>query len=239
MKLKDDIILVTGATSGIGRAASLAFAREGATVILLGRNSRKLCQVYDEIVSIDAPTPAIYPLDLQRATADDYHTLLKVLTENFGHLNGVLQNAGSIHGLTPIEHLTIEQWYQTMQVNLNAPFLITQAVLPLLKASNRGTLIFTTCDVGKKPEAYWGAYAVAKSGIICLADLLALELAHHPHIHVHCVDPGPRATALRTKLYVGEKLAMLESPERLMSHYVALMAGHTVAQKSHDKEVVV
>ncbi|HHW76870.1 MAG TPA: SDR family NAD(P)-dependent oxidoreductase, partial [Xanthomonadaceae bacterium] len=133
--LKERVILVTGAGDGIGRAVARRLAVHGATVILLGRTIRKLEQIYDEIEQVGAPKPAIYPMNLEGASPKDYVDLARVLDTEFGRLDGLLHNAALFEGLTPLANYDIELWYRILQVNLNAPFLLTQALLGLLNRS--------------------------------------------------------------------------------------------------------
>ena len=121
------VILVTGAGDGIGKAVSLAFAAHGATVILLGRTTSKLESVYDDIVTAGGDKPAIYPMDLQGAVPDDYQQLAQRIESEFGRLDGLLHNAGLLGSLTSIEHYDPMEWLRVIQVNLHAPFLLTQA----------------------------------------------------------------------------------------------------------------
>ncbi|MCB1811427.1 MAG: SDR family NAD(P)-dependent oxidoreductase, partial [Candidatus Competibacteraceae bacterium] len=130
--LRDRIILVTGAGDGIGRSLALQCARYGATLILLGRTIRKLEQVYDEIEQNGGVQPAIYPMNLEAATPKDYFDLAQVLDKEFGRLDGLVHNAVFFQGLTPIANTTAETWFRSLQVNLNAPFLLTQALLDVL-----------------------------------------------------------------------------------------------------------
>jgi NAD(P)-dependent dehydrogenase (short-subunit alcohol dehydrogenase family) len=170
------VILVTGASSGLGRAASLAFARHGATVALLARNETKLEAVYDEILAAGGPEPAMFPYDL--ATADDrsLETLAGAIAHHLKRLDGLLHSAHQFHSLTPLHLQTLEQWQTLMRVNLVAPFALTRACLPLLSQAPDASVIFTGETHGHQPSAYWGGYAVAKSGLETLTRIWADEL---------------------------------------------------------------
>lgn len=220
--MKDRIILVTGATDGIGRVAAKTFAKEGATVILHGRNIKKLEMVYDEILAAGHPTPAIAPLELITANPDQYQELADTIEKEFGHIDVLLHNAGMLGTLTPIEHYNIEQWYKVMQVNLHAPFLLTQKLLPLLKKSKKAAIIFTSSGVGQKGQAYWGAYGVSKFGIEGLSQILAEEL-ENTNIKVHCINPGIVATKMRAKAYPAENPGNLPAADELMPRYLELV----------------
>jgi len=220
--LKDRIVLVTGAGAGIGRAMALAYARHGATVVLLGKTVSKLETLYDEIEAAGGPTPAIYPMHLEGATPHDYDELADAMESNFGRLDGILHNAASLPYLSRIKDYETEDWLKVMQVNLNAPFQITQACLPLLGKSDDSSVIFTTDEVGHRGKAFWGAYGVSKFGIEGLTQILAAELENSA-IRVNCIDPGPTRTALRKRAFPGEDNASLKTPEILAPLYLWAM----------------
>ncbi len=221
--LKERVILVTGAGSGIGRAAARAFAAHGATVILLGRTLQKLEQVYDEIEAAGHPQPAIYPMNMEGAAPKDYSDLAATLEKEFGRLDGILHNAGLLGVLTPLEQYDAELWYKVMQVNLNGPFLLTRACMGLLRRSADASVLFTSAEVGRKARAYWGAYAVSLAGAEGLAQLLADELEHTGTVRVNSIDPGPVRTALRLQAYPAENRDLLPEPEAIMAPYLYLM----------------
>lgn len=221
--LQDRVILVTGAGSGIGRAIARRLAGHGATVILLDRAIRMLEQVYDEIEQAGGPRPAIYPMNLEGATPKDYADLAQVLDTEFGRLDGLLHNAALFEGLTPIFNYDIELWYRILQVNLNAPFLLTQAVLGLLNRSADASVVFTTDRVGDEGQAYWGAYAVAKGGAQTLMKLLASELETNTPIRVNSIDPGRVRTELSLRAYPGRNPAEWARPEDILAVYLYLL----------------
>jgi len=229
--LKDRIILVTGASSGIGRAAAKSYAAHGATVILLARQIKKLEELYDEIEASGFPKPAIYPFNLANATPDDYQDLMQNIEKHFGHLDGLLHNAAILGTLTPIEHYPIEQWYQVLQVNLHSPFLLTQATLPLLKKSKHASIIFTAAEEGIQGKAYWGAYGVSKFGIQALMQTLHEELETNTNIRVNSINPVRIRTALRNKAYPAENTSVLPIPETILSLYLYLMGPDSLQVK--------
>ena len=221
--LTDRIILVTGAGDGIGKAAAKSFAAHGATVVLLGRTTAKLEKVYDEIEQDGHPQPAIYPMNLEGATPNDYNNLAEVIIKNFGRLDGLLHNAGILGTLTPIEHYNAEQWYKVIQVNLNAPFLLTKACLTAMRKAPNASIIFTSANVGRKSKAYWGAYASAYFGVEGLMQTLADELETNTNIRVNSIDPGTVHTTMRTNAYPGEDYKTLPLPADIMPLYLYLM----------------
>lgn len=192
--LKDRIILVTGAGDGIGRAVAKAYAAHGATVILLGRTIGKLEQVYDEIEAVGHAQPAIFPMNLDTATAKDYDDMGDTIKNEFGRLDGLLINAAQVGGLTPIQHYDINLWARIININLNAPFLICQVCIPLLEQAQDAAIVFSTDTCTR---AHWGAYGVAKHGQEGLLKILADELDTDRPVRVNGIDTGPVYTNLR------------------------------------------
>jgi NAD(P)-dependent dehydrogenase (short-subunit alcohol dehydrogenase family) len=219
------VVLVTGASSGLGRAASLAFARHGATVALLARDEAKLEAVYDEIVEAGGPEPAMFPYDL--ATADDrsLETLSGTLAHHLKRLDGMLHSAHQFFSLTPLELQTLEQWQILMRVNLIAPFALTRACLPLLKQAPDASVIFTGETHGHHPSAYWGGYAVAKSGLETLTRIWADELSTEKNLRINTLIPGQVATTLRSRTHPGLNPETIASMDNLMPWYLYLMGA--------------
>ena len=223
--LRNQVILVTGASRGIGRAVALSYAKHGATVILLARNIEGLEQVYDEMIAEGTPQPAIYPFNLASAGPRDYEELAGQITREFGRLDGLLHNAGALGSLTPIEHYDIRQWYQVIQLILHAPFMLTRALLPALKESSNASIIFTEDDLNQQSAAYWGAYCVAKQGISGFRQLLADELDNYMNVRVNGIIPGVTRTQLRAHAFPAEDSSELPAPETLIQPYLFLMSG--------------
>lgn len=221
--LRDRVILVTGAGDGIGRDAALAYARHGATVILLGRTTAKLEAVYDEIEAAGGPQPAIFPLNVEGASLKDYQDMAETLDKEFGRLDGILHNAGLLGRITPFEQYNPELWEQVMQVNIHGPTWMTQALLPLLKDSRDASVIFTSSSVGRKGRAYWGAYAVSKFATEGFVEVLAEELEHLGNVRVNTLNPGATRTQMRRSAYPGEDPDTLRTPEAIMPTYLWLM----------------
>ena len=218
--LHDKTILITGAGDGIGKAAARAFASHGATVVLLGRTIPKLEQVYDEIVHAGSPQPAIYPMNLEGAAPRDYQDLAATLEDQFGALHGLLHNAASLGASTPLSLYDIELWYKVMQVNLNAPFVMTQALLPLISKTPESSILFTVDD---KSSAYWGAYGVSKAAVTSFMQILADELDSEHPVKVNAINPGPTQSALRMRAYPGENPNEMTPPQDIMGTYLYLM----------------
>lgn len=221
--LQDKVILVTGAGDGIGREAALCFATHGACVILLGKTESKLADVYDEIVDKGHPTPALCPFDLKQTDYKAYSALKKAITEEFGKLDGILHNAGALGELSSIASYNPNTWFDTMQVNVNAQFLLTKAFLPLLQKSSSASIVFTSSSVGRKGRAYWGAYAVSKFATEGLMQTLADELEKTGNIRCNCINPGATRTHMRAKAYPAENPDEVAPASVLMPAYLYLM----------------
>lgn len=220
--LKDRIILITGAGDGIGRAAALSYALHGATVVLHGRTLNKLEVIYDEIESLGAPQPAILPLQLSSASPRDYELLVDTLEQQFGRLDGILHNAGILGERTELENYPIDIWDDVMAVNLRAPFLLTQELMPLLQKSDNASVIFASSGVGREARERWGAYSVSKIAIEAVNQIFAKENIY-PNIRFNCVNPGAVRTAMRAKAYPDEDPKTLSTPENIMPAYLYLM----------------
>ncbi len=221
--LRDRVILVTGAGDGIGRAVACYCAAHGATVVLLGRTLRKLEEVYDEIEQAGHPQPAIYPMNLEGASPKDYSDLAQTLETEFGRLDGLVHNAARLGTLTPLIHYDIELWYRVLQINLNAPFLLTQATLALLMRSSDASIVFTMDAVGEEGRAYWGAYGVSKGGMQTLMKTLANELETNTSVRVNSIDPGKVRTQLRLQAYPSANSEEWADPEAIVGTYLYLL----------------
>lgn len=221
--LANRVILVTGAGDGIGRSAALAFAGYGASVVLLGRTVRKLEAVYDAIEENGHPRPAIVPLNLETASPKDYADVASAVEQEFGRLDGLLHNAAILGNLSPITHYDIELWHKVMQVNLNAPFMLTQALLPLLMRAEDASIVFTVHRVAEQGRAYWGAYGAAKAGLLGLARTLSSELEDNTGVRVNAVEPGEIHSGMRIRAYPGGDRSTWSPPESLLPLYLYLM----------------
>lgn len=225
--LKDRIILITGAGDGIGRAAALSYALHGATVVLHGRTLNKLEVIYDEIESLGAPQPAILPLQLSSASARDYELLVDTLERQFGRLDGILHNAGILGERTEMAHYPVDVWDDVMAVNLRAPFILTQELLPLLQKSDNASVVFASSGVGREAREYWGAYSVSKIAIEAVSTIFAKEHVH-PQVRFNCINPGATRTAMRAKAYPQEDPKTLPTPESIMPAYLYLMGDDSL-----------
>jgi NAD(P)-dependent dehydrogenase (short-subunit alcohol dehydrogenase family) len=226
-QLQGKTILITGAGDGIGRAVAMACARHGATVILTGRTQKKLEKVYDLIMAEHLPEPVIHPMDLATATNEDYELLGQTIIEQFGQLDGLLHNASVLGLLGPVQYFAPESLSKIMQVNVNAAFLMTRALLPALLISDNARIIFTSSSVGRAGRAYWGAYSVSKFATEGLMQVLADELTNTSSIRVNSINPGATRTDMRASAFPAENPATLPTPESLTPAYIYLLSKHS------------
>lgn len=220
---KDRVILVTGAGQGLGRAAALALAAAGATVILSGRKMPKLDEVYDAIEAAGGAQPAIFPLNLAEATDREFEALADAVVEQLGRLDGILHCAALFDDLSPLEGQTVEQWSKLLRVNLIAPFALTRACAPLLRAAPDAAVVFVSESHALQPAAFWGGFAVSKSGLGPLATIFSEEWSRHPNVRVNVLVPGPVNTPQRLKSHPGEDKAAIPQPEDLVPAFLYLL----------------
>ncbi len=221
--LRDRIILITGASDGIGRALAIQAAELGAKVILHGRNIKKLEAVYDHIESLEnALQPSIAVMDFATATSESYRSLADGLEEEFGHLDGLVHNAGILGDRFSIEQYDAVTWQQVMHVNLTAVFALTQVCIPLLQKSDDASVIYTSSGVGRQGRAFWGAYSVSKFATEGLSQVLADE-HRHGTLRSNCVNPGATRTKMRLEAYPAENRDALKRPEEILSTYLYLL----------------
>ena len=237
-ELAGRVIAITGASDGIGRAVALACARHQATVILIGRNERKLEAVHAEIGASGAPEASIAVLDLERALAADYDRVADAVLERYGRLDGLLHNAALLGSLSPIEHYDVPTWCRVLHVNVTAAFALTQVLLPALKKSADASVLFTASTVGRQGRAYWGAYAVSKFALEGLSQVLSAELEGISRVRVNTLNPGRARTAMRRQAYPAEDIATLPLPAALTAPYIALLgpASRGVSGGSFDAQ---
>jgi NAD(P)-dependent dehydrogenase (short-subunit alcohol dehydrogenase family) len=217
-RLAGRLALITGATRGIGRAVALAYAREGAHVILAGRTVGALEEVDDEIREIGGAA-TLLTLDLKRQ--DKIDALGPTIYRRWQKLDILVGNAGILGPLSPLGHVPAETWDEVLQVNLTANWRLIRTLDPLLRASDAGRAIFVSSGVAARPRAYWGPYAVSKAALEALVRTYADEVANTP-VRVNLVNPGPTRTKLRAQAYPGEDPATLRTPEDIAEAFVRL-----------------
>ena len=227
--LEGRVVLVAGAAGGLGSAASVACARAGATVVLLGRKVAPLNRVYDAASAV-GPEPLLYPLDLVGAAPDDYAELALRIETELGRLDGILHCAADFKGLTPLLHTDPADFARAIHVDLTARWWLTQACLPLLGKSDAGAVVFALDDPARTDGAFWGGYGLAQSAQASLVAMLQSELGEHGP-RVSGFRPGPMRTALRGKAYQPNADAEARDPAGYADACVALLSPAGAASR--------
>jgi len=200
------VIMVTGAADGIGKAVTIALAEQGATVLMLDKKSRHLEKLFDEISDRGFQEPIILPVDLMEVTPESATELAQAIHDEI------------------LDQYDMEYWNSTMHTNLQAPYILTRALLPLLKQEYKTNILFTSADVGRQPQAYWGAYSIAYAGLEAQMTLWAEELEAVSNIKVNSIDPGPVRTSFRRRSHPGESQETLASPQSITPAYLKLLS---------------
>jgi NAD(P)-dependent dehydrogenase (short-subunit alcohol dehydrogenase family) len=217
-RLKGRVALVTGASRGLGRAASLALAREGAHVIISSRTVGALEELDDEIKSAGG-TATILQLDL--ANADKIDQVGPSLFPRWPHLDILVANAAILGPLSPLGHVKPDGWDAVLATNLTANWRLIRTLDPLLQRSDAGRAIFVSSRAASGANAYWGPYAVSKAGLEALAKTYAAEV-ETTHLRVSVLDPGGMQTQMREKAFPGEDRSKLHDPAAVAQLIVEL-----------------
>ncbi|MEQ1483981.1 SDR family NAD(P)-dependent oxidoreductase [Methyloglobulus sp.] len=228
MPLTNQVILITGAGGGLGSTAALALAKQGAQIILLDKSIPKLEAVYDAIKVANVPEPIMYPFDLAGANESEYQELADKIEEKYGALQGVLHSAVEFIGYTPLALQATKDWGHTLNVNLNAPFLLSRVLLPVLQKSQTASVVFTSDSSARSAAAYSGAYGVSKIALEGLAKILAEELESFNKIRVNVFIPGPVDSPLRKRAYPAEDKSKLPKMESLAAAYLYLFGSQSI-----------
>ncbi len=229
MKLQGRVILVVGAYGGLGEATALACAREGATLVLLGKRAQKLNRVYDAVKAV-GPEPAAYPLDLAGAGPADYEDMVKSITGELGDLHGIVHCAAAFEGLSPLQNSDPEQFVAQMHINFTAPWLLSQACLPVLRAQTDSAIVFVADAPERVGLAYWGAYGLAKQATISLMHMLHQE-TEKSNVRVSALQPPPMRTALRAKAFLNEEVVNCCLPSQVAPDCVRLLSPEGLAYR--------
>jgi len=226
MSLTGKTILITGAVGGLGSALAMSCASAGANLILLDKNRRDLGLLSDEIVAQGNEPPGLYPMNLAGVSLDDFHDLVEILRAEFGGLHALVHCALDFEGLQPLDQIEPHRWLESMQVNLNAPWLLSCACLPLLRESHNGRLVFILDDLEMVTSAYWGAYGICKSALVALVRQFDEELSN-TSISVHGINPGAMRTDFRATVYHAENPQAQPHPEIAAGKITDMLAADT------------
>lgn len=230
MELKT--LLVTGAAGSLGSALSLAAAARGATVLLLDRDRRALERLYDRIVEAGLPEPVLQITDLAGAGPDDVDQILSAIKADLGGLDALVHCAARFEALTPLEHVPPEEWLLSVQVNLNAAWLLSAGCLPLLRASGRGRLYFMLEDLELVGGALWGPYGVCKHALHAMVGQLAEE-CQSTDVRVLGINPGPMQSPLRARAYLAENPAAPAPASDAADRILELLLGEREASGAY------
>jgi NAD(P)-dependent dehydrogenase (short-subunit alcohol dehydrogenase family) len=217
-RLADRLALITGATRGIGRAVALAYAREGAHLILVGRTTGALEEVDDEVREFGRPATL---LTLNLNDHDRIDALGPTIFQRWGKLDILVGNAAVLGPLSPLGHVTAEAWKEVIDLNLNSNWRLLRTLDPLLRRSEAGRAIFVTSGAAVNRRAYWGPYSVSKAALEALVQTYAAEVVN-TSVRANLINPGPVRTSMRAKAFPGEDPAILPWPEDITERFVEL-----------------
>ena len=222
--LKNKTIVISGAGSGIGRQAAKSFSEHGANLILLSKNIKKLETLYDEIIDEKKNDVIIQPLNFEIAEENDFEKIISAIKDKYPSIDGLLNNAGVLGEKKPLEQYNYATWKNVIKVNVDASFLLTKSLLPLLKKSNSSSIIFTSSGVGRKGRAYWGAYSISKFATEAMMQIFSEELQNTSSVRVNCINPGAVRTNMRESAYPAENPETNPSADKIMKPYLYLMS---------------
>ncbi|OWY40004.1 NAD(P)-dependent oxidoreductase [Xenophilus sp. AP218F] len=229
------VILVTGATQGVGRETALTYAAHGATVVLLARSVKGLEKVYDEVLALGAPEPAAIPLDLLTAAENEFNNLAMTIHREFGRLDGIVHCASHFYALSPLANQTVEEWMNQYRINTVAPMALTRACLPLLKDAPDASVLFVGETHGLHPAPFWGGFGASNAGLQYLTAVAADEWDAYPDLRLNLLVPGPINSPQRNRTHPGEDKRERGDLADLMPHFLYWMASDS---KGRSGEVI-
>lgn len=217
------VILITGASKGIGYAVALKCAQEGATVIACGRDVTSLELLSDSIVKEGCSRPSLLPINLANASVEDYKNVATHIREQFGKLDGLILNAAMLGELTPLINYSSPLWKEVFQVNVHANLLMLKEFRQLLIESELKSVIFTLESEQLLTAAHWGAYGSSKAALRSVMRMFAAENSAIDQLNVMGVIPPPTKTNIRTTAYPAEDQFSLANPNEIAKDYVQLL----------------
>lgn len=224
--LQNRTIVVTGATGGLGTSLCKVLAKAGATVVLVGRNLKKLEKLYDVLQQVGTAQPAMITLALDTADEAECKGVAETLYAEFGHIDALVHCAAELGTLTPQPSIRSDEWSRVMTVNLHSARWLTLACLPLLERSAHASIVFL---LDNKPGAYWGSYGISKIAVHAFMHMLAdetegkLDSSGAPRLAINGYDPGPIRTPLRRKAFPGELVQESPIPDTRLGPLLALI----------------
>lgn len=217
-------MIITGAAGSLGSALSAAAVAAGWNTVMTDNQVNALEQAYDRADEARSGAPSLYPMDLAGAGPEEVDALLDTIASEFGGLDAIVHCAARFECLTPLEHTQPDEWLAHMQVNLNAAWLLSARSLPLLRASDRGRLVFLLEDLDRMDGALWGPYGVSKHALRALVSQLSRECLASG-IEVKGVNPGPMSSPLRARAYHSENPSLQPDPGTKAAEIMAYLLG--------------
>ena len=224
-KLAGKVTLITGASRGIGKAVAMAYAREGAKVVICARKQADLKRAAREIRDAGGEVSWI-AADIAKAI--EVKRIVKEAQRRYGTVHVLVNNASILGPREPIARYPLAAWEEVVKVNLTALFLVTKEVLRLMIPQREGSIINLSSGVGRIGKARWGAYAASKFGVEGFTQVLAEEVKDF-NIRVNAVNPGGTRTEMRAQAYPDEDPLTLPRPEEITGVFVYLASPDSLA----------
>jgi NAD(P)-dependent dehydrogenase (short-subunit alcohol dehydrogenase family) len=222
--LAGKIAVVTGASRGLGRAAALALAKQGAHIIATARTQGGLEELDDEIKAAGS-SATLVPMDIMDFPAID--RLGASIFERWKKLDILIGNAGLLGKLTPVPHIDQKSWDDVMAVNVTANYRLIRSLDPLLRMAPHGRAIFVTSGLAHKCDPYWGTYSISKAALEAMVKTYAGEMATTT-VRANCFSPGATRTKMRATAMPGEDPMTLPSADEVAAQIVQMCADEFV-----------
>jgi NAD(P)-dependent dehydrogenase (short-subunit alcohol dehydrogenase family) len=216
------VALITGASQGLGRALALAYAKEGARVVINARNQERIRPVAEEV---EASGAEVLALEADVSRGADVRRLVDAATQSFGRIDVLVNNAGVLGPRVEISEYPEDEWRRVIDANLTGPFLVSKAVVPHMPEG--GSIVNVVSGVSVEGRPKWGAYSVSKFGVEGLTQILASELEERG-IRVNAVDPGGMRTEMRAAAYPEEDPMTRITPEENTAVFLYLASDESM-----------
>ena len=224
-------ILITGASSGIGKSLAINLSKFGANVIMLSKNEKALDSVYDEIKEKYNTEPMIIKCDLTDLNEIKSQEITDIIAENYSRLDAIIHNAAILEKMSNIENYDLVTWEKVLKVNLTSAFILSKYLISLMKSALVPRIIFTTSSVGRNAKAFWGAYSVSKAGINALSEILSDELETISNMKVFNFDPKATQTSMRSLAFPAEDRDSQKKPDFLIEYYLWMLSEKSNSSK--------
>ena len=224
-------ILITGASSGIGKSLAINLSKFGANVIMLSKNEKALDSVYDEIKEKYNTEPMIIKCDLTDLNEIKSQEITDIIGENYSRLDAIIHNAAILEKMSNIENYDLVTWEKVLKVNLTSAFILSKYLISLMKSALVPRIIFTTSSVGRNAKAFWGAYSVSKAGINALSEILSDELETISNMKVFNFDPKATQTSMRSLAFPAEDRDSQKKPDFLIEYYLWMLSEKSNSSK--------